>query len=303
MNLSMDRFFYYLFLKPLSLLPLPVLYFLSDILFVIIYQMIGYRKSVVWKNLKNSFPEKPDKELLKIQSAFYRHLCDIIIESVKLFSISKRELQKRFQIKNPEIVSKYFQQGQNIILVGGHYNNWEMLAVSLDMLLPHQAVGIYSPLKNKFFNKKLAKSRTKFGVRIITKSEVRNHFAKKSTQPTMTVFGSYQSPTYSKKVYWTDFLNQETAVAIGAELFATKYNYPVFFVKVNKLKRGFYVGDLELLAENPSQFREGEVSRLHTHFLEKIIAQNPAFWLWSHKRWKRTRKEDELMINYEVAYP
>lgn len=297
----MDRFFYYLFLKPLSLLPLPILYFLSDILFVIIYQMIGYRKSVVWKNLKNSFPEKPDNELQEIQSAFYRHLCDIIIESVKLFSISKRELQKRFQIKNPEIVSKYFQQGQDIILVGGHYNNWEMLAVSLDMLLPHQAVGIYSPLKNKFFNKKLAKSRTKFGVRIITKSEVRQHFENIDNKPTMTVFGADQSPTYSKKVYWMHFLNQETAVAIGTELYSVKYNYPVFFIKVNKVKRGYYEGELALLAENPDEYREGEISRLHTHFLEEIINQNPAYWLWSHKRWKRTRKDNELIINYEVV--
>jgi len=296
----MDRILYYIFLKPLSILPLSVLYIFSDILYLLLYKILGYRTSVVRTNLKNSFPEKSEKELQKIQSAFYRHLCDIIIESVKLFSISKQELQKRFYIKNPEIVKKYFLKGQNIILVGGHYNNWEILAISLDFLLPHQAVGIYSPLKNKFFNEKLAASRSKFGVQLITKSEVRTCFQQKTTKPTMTVFGADQSPTYSKKVYWTNFLNQETAVAIGTEFFSVKYNYPVIYINVTKLKRGYYEGELKLLAENPAKLQDGEITKRHTEYLEKVIRKNPQYWLWSHKRWKRQRAEDEQLIESKM---
>ena len=150
----MSRLFYYLILKPLSYLPLPVLYFFSDILFVLIYHITGYRKSVVWKNLKNSFPDKSDDELEKIQKQFFEHLCDVIVESIKLFSISLEELLKRFNIKNPELVKGFYDKKQNVILVGGHYNNWEIAAVSLDLTLAHQVTGLYSRLSNKFFNEK-----------------------------------------------------------------------------------------------------------------------------------------------------
>jgi len=289
----MSRAFYFLILKPLSFLPLSVLYFFSDILFILIYQLFGYRKKVVRQNLDNSFPEESKQELDRIERAFFRHLCDIIIESIKLFSISAQELDRRMVFKNPEILNKYYEQNQNVILVGGHYNNWEIAAVSLDRQLPHQVFGIYSPLSNKFFNEKLAKSRTKFGVKIIKKSEVRKSFQQKADTPRVTVFGADQSPTYSKKVHWTSFLNQHTAVAIGTELFAVKYNYPVFFFKVKKVKRGYYEAVIEQLVEDPSLYKDGEISKLHTRYLEKIILENPQYWLWSHKRWKRKMTESE----------
>jgi KDO2-lipid IV(A) lauroyltransferase len=252
-------------------------------------------------NLTNSFPAKNEKEISRIEAAFFRHLCDVIVESVKLFSISESELSSRFVMRNPEILHDYYKGGQNLSLVAGHYSNWEMAAISLDRTLPHQAVGIYSPLKNKYFNDKLAKSRTRFGVKIITKAEVRNAIATKSDAPTITVFGADQSPTYSKSVYWTKFLNQETAVAIGTELFAVKYNYPVFFMKVEKVKRGYYEAELDLLAQNPGEYQNGEITRLHTKHLEKIIRKEPQFWLWSHKRWKRKKTEKEKQVEIKTA--
>jgi KDO2-lipid IV(A) lauroyltransferase len=198
------------------------------------------------------------------------------------------------------VFDKYYQRDQSIILVGGHYNNWEIAAISLDLWAPHQAIGIYSPLSNKFFDNKLAQSRTRYGVRIIPKAQVLNSFIENRDKVTMTVFGADQSPTYSRKVHWTTFLNQETAVHIGTELFALKYNYPILFIKIHKVKRGFYQAEIEELTNNSSACDTGEISELHTRCLEKMIIEKPQYWLWSHKRWKRKKTEEERKAEVNV---
>ncbi len=291
----MGRLLYYLVIKPLSLLPLPILYFLSDFIFFLIYYVVGYRKSVVNKNLINSFPDKNQEEIEAIQKEFFIHLCDLIVENIKVFSMSLEEIKKRFKIVNTDLLEKYYSQNQSIILVGGHYNNYEIAAISFDIYSPHQAIGIYSPLSDKFFDKIFAQSRTRFGVEIITKGLVPRSFILNKNKLTMTIFGADQSPTYSKKVHWMNFLNQETAVHIGAEIFAVKYNYPVVFIKINKIKRGYYEGEYELLEENPAQTKKGEITELHTKYLEKMIMEKPQYWLWSHKRWKRKKTEEERL--------
>ena len=295
----MSRLFYYLVLKPLSFLPLWILYLLSDFLFIIIYHITKYRKSVVNKNLKNSFPDKTPEEIEIIQKEFFIHLCDLIVENIKLFSMSHKEVKRRFKIVNTEIFDNYYNQGRSIILVGGHYNNYEIAAMGFDSYTPHKAIGIYSPLSNKFFDKKFGKSRTKYGVEIIPKSFVPKSFILNKNKLTMTIFGADQSPTYSKQVHWMNFLNQETAVFTGTEAFAVKYNYPVIFIKINKVKRGYYEGVLELLDENPANSKKGEVTELHTKCLEKVINENPQYWLWSHKRWKRKKTDEERRVDLE----
>ena len=289
----MSRVLYYLLLKPLSYLPLSILYYLSNLIFFVVFHVLGYRKSVVYKNLVNSFPTKTTEEIKKIQKAFFIHLCDVIVESIKLFSISRKETKERFKIVNTELLSKYYQQGKSVILVGGHFNNWEIAGMSFDMYSPHQAIGIYSPLSNKFFNEKLYQSRTKYGVEIITKGLVPRSFISNKNKLTMTIFGADQSPTYSNQVHWMQFLNQETAVHIGTEKFAMKYNYPVIFIKINKVKRGYYEGVLEVLNENPGNSKIGEITESHTRCLERTIIENPSYWLWSHDRWKRKKIIEE----------
>lgn len=298
----MGQLLYYLVLKPLSFFPLWALYYLSDFLFVLIYHITGYRKSVVNENLRNSFPEKSPQEIEEIQKAFFIHLCDMIAESIRLFSISLEELQSRFKILNTEVLDKYYQQGRSVILVGGHYNNWEIAAMCFDSITPHQAIGIYAPLSNKFFDRKLGLSRTKYGVEIIPKRLVSETFSMNKDKLTMTIFGADQSPTYSRYVHWTTFLNQETAVAAGTERFALQYNYPVVFIRIDKVKRGYYQGVLEVLAENPIYLKKGEITELHTKTLENIIKEKPEFWLWSHKRWKRKKTDEERIteINEKV---
>jgi KDO2-lipid IV(A) lauroyltransferase len=269
------------------------LYLLSDFLFFLFYKILGYRKSVVNRNLRKSFPGKSPAEIEQIQKDFFIHLCDIIVESIKLFSISIEELQSRFKIVNTEILEKYHQQGRSVILVGGHYNNWEIAAMCFDSITPHQSIGIYTPLSNKFFDRKLGQSRTKYGVQIIPKRQVASTFNLNKENLTMTIFGADQSPTYSRYVYWTTFLNQETAVHVGTEKFAMEYNYPVIFIRIDKVKRGYYEGILEVLVENPKNTKNGEITNLHTQTLEKIIKEKPQYWLWSHKRWKRKKTAEE----------
>ena len=187
--------------------------------------------------------------------------------------------------------------------MGGHYNNWEIAGKGFDLNFEHQAVGIYSPMRDKFFEKKINESRTAFGVEIVSKGFVPRAFVANKNRMTITIFGADQSPTSSKDVHWTNFLNQETAVHVGAELFATKYNYPVVFFKFNKVKRGFYEGVLEMISENPAELKKGQITELHTKCLEKVINENPQYWLWSHKRWKRKMTDEERKVHGNSVLP
>ncbi|OEK06586.1 lysophospholipid acyltransferase family protein [Roseivirga misakiensis] len=286
------RLFYYLVIKPISLLPWSVVYGISNLLYLVGYKIIRYRVSVVHKNLTNSFPDKSPSEIKQLQNDFYRHFCDIMLESFKIFSISEKEAKERFVALNPEILKPYFDRGQSVILVGGHYNNWEMLAVGLDCYIDHQSVAIYHRMKNEFMNEKALQSRSKYGLKMISRQEVKDFFAQ-SKDLTVTIFGADQSPSIAKKVYWTNFLNQETAVMFGVEKFALEKNLPVVYGAISKVKRGHYEFTMEVLIEDPSQCAHGEITEAHTRRLEKQILEDPQYWLWSHKRWKRKRKSED----------
>lgn len=289
----MIRFVYYFVLKPLSLLPLPLLFVLSDFLYLIIYKLFRYRVGVVGQNLKTSFPQLSQKELSKIRNRFYHHLFDIVVESIKIFSITAEEAKSRFVVVNPEILDEFYAEGRSVIIVGGHYNNWEMLAVGVAHYFKHEPMAIYHPMRSKFLNDKMVASRGKFGLRMVARSETKSFFANLK-KPTANIFGADQSPSMSKKVYWTRFLNQDTPVMFGPEKFGKENNYPVVFGAVSKVKRGYYRFDLTLLYDNPSTTAHGEITQAHTHLLEQQIIEAPEYWLWTHKRWKRKRKPEEV---------
>lgn len=286
----MSQALYYLILKPLSYLPYWVLYGISNLLSLVFYHIIPYRKKVVMVNLENSFPNKSPQEIKTICRKFYNHLCDLIVESVKLFSISQKEINQRFVVTNAEILQPYFDKGKDLIIVGGHYNNWEILASGIDHQVPHDTVALYSKLSNLFFDKKMKSSRGKFGLRMVTTKESFSYFKEKHNTPQMTIFGADQSPTYSKNVHWTTFLNQDTAIALGTEKFAKKYNIPVVYGAINKIKRGFYSLDISVLCNDPKNTSDGEITELHTKKLEEQIIAQPEYWLWTHKRWKRKKE-------------
>jgi KDO2-lipid IV(A) lauroyltransferase len=285
-------FVYCFVIKPLSLLPLWVLYLFSDFLYYLMYYLIGYRKNVVRINLTRSFPDKSKREIRVIASRFYRHLCDLIVESVRLFSMPKHELLARCKFFNPELLNTYYDQGRSIIIVAGHYNNWEMFAHGCNLQMKHQAIGIYTPLSNPYFEKKFSASRSRYQVVLLPKTEVKEYFVTHQDQLSAVIFGTDQSPSLqSKRVYWTNFLNQDTAVMYGSEKYAREYNYPVFYARVIRVKRGYFKIVFDLLEEKPATSQYGSITERHTQLLEKQIIEKPEYWLWTHKRWKRKRSD------------
>lgn len=288
----MTAFFFYLFIKPISRLPFSALYLLSDFLYLVLYKCFRYRTKVVNGNLRNSFPDKSKKEITKLRRQFYHHFTDIIVESIKIFSITEEEAMARFKVNNPEILDPLLAQNKSFLLVGGHYNNWEMLAVGIPGYMKHEAVAIYHRLGNKFLDEKFLSSRGKFGLKMISRQEVKDYFSG-DYKLTCTIFGADQSPSIAKKVYWTQFLNQDTPVMFGVEKFAKEKNIPVVFGGITKVKRGHYEFDMEILFDDPSQCEYGEITATHTRRLEEQILADPQYWLWTHKRWKRKRKPGE----------
>ena len=277
---------YYIVIIPISLLPFPVLYGLSDVLFAVLFYVVGYRKKVVMENIRRSFPEKTKEEHHEIARKFYHHLCDLVVESLKIFTISQKQVRKRMICKNPEVVNNYFENNKSIVLAGGHYNNWELFAVAIDEIIRHQSIGIYLPLANKFFDGKMRKTRSKFGLRMISTKIVKQVFEEEKNNLTATIFAIDQSPSKPDNCYWMKFLNQDTGVSFGTEKYAKEYNYPVIFGRVNKPKRGHYVLEFETACESPQQTEKGEITQKVTDMLEADIIKQPEFWLWSHRRWK-----------------
>lgn len=292
-----SKILYYIVLLPISKLPYPLLYLLSNFVFFLMYRVVGYRKKVVLKNIKASFPEKSDEEHLKIMVDFYRHFCDLITESVKGFSLKKEEALKRMELVNPEVANHFFEKGQDVIFVGGHYNNWEIFAIAAGLQMKHIPVGIYKPLSDKYMDKKMKESREKYRLKMCATHDVKKFIGEKQEKPKATIFAIDQSPSNPKKSYWMNFLNQETPVLYGAEKYAKELDLPVIFGKIEKVKRGHYKTTLKLLCDNPTEQPYGYIMQLATKELEKDIIEHPQYWLWTHKRWKHKRPEGVELNN------
>lgn len=282
---------YHFLIYPVSLLPLPVLYFFTDGFYLLLISVLPYRRGVVRSNLERSFPEKSNKERRKIERRFYRHLTNLLAEGAKNLSISKKQLLRRFQVENPEIMEDLHAEKKSVLLVSGHYNNWEWLISSQDLLFPHRAVGIGMPLSNGFWDHKLNERRARFGMDIIH-AKIVNEYFKNNDALTATLVLADQSPGSSKKCYWTTFLNQDTGVFFGPELLANKYDAAVVFFSIHQKRRGKYVMRLEEITREPRELEWGTITEAHTQLLEAAIRKQPEFWLWSHKRWKREVPDD-----------
>lgn len=284
--------FYFLapFLYLLSLLPFPILYFLSDILYIILYHLIGYRKKVVVQNLRNSFPDKSDKEIKKITKAFYHNFCDLLLETFKILTISRKNMLKHFEMDRAtqQLFTLLAEEKKSAILVLGHLGNWEWAGHTFSLLCPQPLYIIYHKLTNKHFDKLIYKMRSRFGSRLIEMNDTLRAMIGNKHEVNATVFVSDQT-AQPKNAYWTTFLNQDTPVFWGAEKIARKLNYPVIYMSIKKQKRGFYKMFGEMLVEEPLATKEGEITELHTRRLEKDILANPEAWLWTHRRWKHKR--------------
>lgn len=269
-----------------------ILYRFSDFFYLILISVFPYRKKVIIENLERSFPTLSKKEISALRRKFYRHFSDLIIEGIKNLSISENELRKRIRVKNPNVLENAAQNKKNVLLISGHYGNWEWLIKIQDKLFQHQAYGIGMPMTSKFWDKKVNERRQAFGMRVIHAKNYKEELQQNPEEIKAVLLLSDQSPGDSRKSYWTHFLNQDTAVLFGAELMTYDLNYLPVFYKMRKIKRGYY--EMELIpCPLDLELREyGKVSEWHTKELEGLIQERPEFWLWSHKRWKREVPED-----------
>lgn len=286
---------YKILLTPLylfSLLPLKILYVFSDIFFFIVYHIIKYRKNIVIKNLKNSFPEKGENEINAIAKSFYKNFCDLFFESIKALTISKKEITKRYEFSNYDILDNLYYKNKSGFVVTGHLGNWEWFN-SICIFLKHKPLAVYLPLNNKFFDFLFKTIRERFGATAVPIHSLYKTLLEYKRQNILSF--SYiladQRPHKDIIKYWITFLNQDTPVFTGFEKLARKFNFSVVFSKTTKIKRGYYITEFELLTENASELKDFELTNMFFNKLEEAIKQHPDCYLWTHNRWKY-KKED-----------
>ena len=271
----------------ISRLPMFILYFISDFFYVLLYYVFGYRKAMVLKNISYAFPEKSSKEKELIRKRFYKHFTDIMVESIKSFSISEKTLSKRYRYKNPELVNNYVKEGRSIALVGAHLANWEW-SFGIPLVIDNKIFGAYNKLRNETFEKTLRENREKFGVKGAKTSDflkmIKSNFENK-------IQGAYillsdQSPLITKTFHWSTSFGVKVPVHTGAEMLAKNYNLVVINYKAKKIKRGYYETEFELITENPKEFNDYEITDQFLRITEKNIKEQPENYLWSHNRFK-----------------
>lgn len=274
----------------ITLLPLNILYILADFIFILLYYFPGYRKKVVRENLHNAFPEKILKERLTIEKRFYRHLADVIVETLKLTHLSNSQLMQRFRLTNPELFEKFYESEKDLTILVGHYNNWEWL-VAVSLYTSYKNVCIYKPLQNLYFDRFMYKLRSRNNIEMVPMSKIIRNivFNREKNIRAMYAFIADQTPAKPDIRYWTRFLNQDTPVYLGPEKIAVRYDMPVVFLNIQKSGRGYYTVTAEVLAENPAGLPDFAVTEAHTRRLEEIIRSGPEFWIWSHRRWKHKK--------------
>ena len=275
-----------------SLLPFWVLYLISDFIFIIIYNIWGYRKDIVMSNLSIAFPEKNIEEKAAIAKQFYRNLVDNFIETIKLLTISKEQVLKRF-IWNAEGMNAYYEKGRNVQLHLGHFFNWEYANYLLSIKSKYPVLVVYMPIVNKVFNKLFLKLRSRFNAKMIAATHFRRDFLPYSNGKYCIVFVADQNAGEPDKAYWSLFFNRLAPFVTGPEKSARLNNSIVFFGSFSKLKRGFYSVKTIMLTDAPRNLKEGELTRLMIEQIEASIKENPSIYLWSHRRWKHKYRPEK----------
>jgi KDO2-lipid IV(A) lauroyltransferase len=283
------RLLYYLVLKPISLLPRGILYVISDILAIILHRVAKYRRDIIEKNLAISFPDRDPIWIQDTTKAFYKNLADVIVESIQAFSMSTAQSHYRMKVVNPEVFQKSFDNGRSVIITGGHYVSWESTTFIANRI-PHELYALYKPLKNKFMEKKVKKSREGPGIHMIPITKFRPYIEEKGVKPRAFAFGIDQSPRKNRGV-WMNFLNRESLVFTGPERLSKEFDVDIVAARLERIDRGQYEVRFELLFDNPRNTAENEITITTNKDLERQILRNPANWLWSHNRWKHSRDD------------
>jgi KDO2-lipid IV(A) lauroyltransferase len=277
------------FLYLISLFPFWLLYMISDVVYIVLYYFIGYRKAVVRENLANSFPEKSAEERAIIEKKYYRYLGDLILETVKMLSISKAEARKRMSPAEADTdsnVKAYLDANRTVLVAAGHYCNWELTNLSCSTIFDGKGLTVYKPLANEVYDDLFKKVRARFGATPIAMKDILRKLVSLRGKPSITVLVSDQTPVREAVQYFTRFLNQPTAIFLGIEKLAVSTNAVVGFWDVRCVKRGYYTYKFVPFTTEPKTTAEYEITNMHVAYLEQMIKAEPQYWLWSHKRWK-----------------
>jgi Kdo2-lipid IVA lauroyltransferase/acyltransferase len=278
------RFITFLF----ALMPFRVMYVLSDFTAFMLSKVVKYRHKVIYDNLQKSFPEKSPSEIDDIAKGAYRNLADITLEGIKCFSMSEDTIRKRYVFTNPEMLNESNRAGGNSIVMAAHYGNWEWGTVGFPLFIKKCVVGFYKPLSNPYIDAYGRKSRGNTGLELVSIGKTAWAFEEYKNIPATYVLVSDQNPA-NNNAHWVKFLNQDTACLYGGDKYARLYNYPVYYIEIKRIKRGYYNITLEELAMNPTETAPEDITKMFMNRLEKQILNKPQDWLWSHKRWKIKR--------------
>lgn len=270
-----------------SILPFGALYALSDFLYIVLYKLVGYRVKVVKDNLQKSFPEYNPDKILAIEKLFYKNLCDITLESFKAFSMSKATLLERYKVVNPEILDEHYERGESVFISASHFSNWEWGTLIFNLALKHAPVGIYKPLTNPVVNKYVTLNRGRFGLILLPMKQALAKIAEMRDQPYAFIIVNDQWPSNLEQAHRVRFLQRNTPFLHGLDKIARETGHPVYYIHINRVRRGYYELTLSLLCIEPKTTKEGEVTTAFAAKLESLIYEKPQDWLWSHRRWKK----------------
>lgn len=278
------------FIKLLSKLPTSLLYLISDVIYLLVFYAVKYRKKVVLQNLKNAFPEKNDAERLSIAKEFYQRFCEYSVEAIRAYSISADEMKARVKFINVEAVEEYAAKEQSIILAGSHQFNWEWALLTGCLVLPFPVDAVYKKLSNQAFDELMRQTRGKFGGKPIeSKSIIRSLIKSKDRVKAVAIMAD-QSPKRNDPLYWAEFMNQETAFFTGLQQLSFTLKYPVFFYRMIRVKRGHYNVELIKIGDAPSDKTSFKLLDNYVSQVQQLVSDEPASYLWTHKRWKFKRQ-------------
>lgn len=285
-----------LFVVLIGIIPFFLLYGLSDFTRFLLLNVFGYRKKVVKDNLLKSFPQKSEKEINTLIRCFYKNLSDVLIEGIKAFSMTKKQVKNRHKVLNPEVAQRFLEKGQSIIVLTAHYTNWEWGTMSGGLYFENKNIALYKPLNNKWVDRYVRRSRSKYGTELASIFKTIETFEKNKDSGVIFILAADQSPSKSNRAQWVDFLGRDTAFLYGPEKYARKYNLPVFYIDIQRKKRGFYELSFSLMTDKPASLPDGHITKMYANKLEEIIQSKPENWLWSHRRWKLHKPESDKKV-------
>jgi Kdo2-lipid IVA lauroyltransferase/acyltransferase len=285
-------YLFYFLIYLLSILPMRALYLFSDALFILVYYLLGYRKSVVLANLSIAFPEKTDRERIKIAKRFYHNFIDSYIEMVKLLTASEDFIKEHFSVDNPQVYESIFEEGRKCQILLGHTLNWEYANLAMPLCTRFRFMVAYMPLSHKAFDRLLLRLRGRTGTILLPANRLGKSLIPYRKTLYMLTLVADQAPSDPPHSFWLRFFGRPTPFLRGPERGARIADVPVLFCNFYKTKRGYYRAKLEMGSEHPSQLQVGELTLRYTHFLERVIREDPSLYLWSHRRWKYPWKEE-----------